>query len=120
MINSIRPLLAESTVNVDTGTVVRTGGAGGSGGILNFTSFRDFAESLIMLADQIMPILLGVALVVFLYGMVKYVGSASSESDKTAGKEIIVWGILALSVMVGMWGFVFIVRTFFFGTDGLY
>lgn len=112
---SIRPLLAAIEVDVDTGKVVGGGGSGGGGGIFKFNSFREFASSLIDLANYVMPLLIGLALVVFLYGMVKYVGSASSEANKTDGKEIIVWGVLALSVMVGMWGFIAIVRTFFFG-----
>ena len=60
-------------------------------------------------------VLLTAALVVFFWGMVKYISGLGSEQDKKAGKEIMVWGIVALFVMISVWGLVRLLQGNFLG-----
>lgn len=58
-------------------------------------------------------VLLTTALLVFFWGMIKYIKSIGSEKDKKDGKDMMVWGVIAMFVMVSVWGLVdFIVGTF--------
>jgi uncharacterized membrane protein YfcA len=54
--------------------------------------------------DKLVGVLLTVALLVFFWGMIRYI--RSEGSDKKQGKDIMVWGIVALFVMVSVWGLV--------------
>lgn len=56
--------------------------------------------------DPLVGIALTVALVVFFWGMVKYIKSLGSEKDKIDGKAMMFWGVIALFVMVSVWGLV--------------
>lgn len=71
-----------------------------------------------VLNSYIIPLLISLALVMFLAGIVKYVASGDSEEKRDAGKGLMLFGIIALFVMVSVWGFVnILLNTFFAGTD---
>lgn len=53
----------------------------------------------------LVSILLTVAVIVFFFGMVKYIQSLS-EKEKKVGKDLMFWGVIALFVMVAVWGLV--------------
>lgn len=62
-------------------------------------------------------IVVAVALFAFLYGLVKYIFSLGGE--KEAGKQIMIWGVVALFVMVSVWGLVRVLsNTFGVGAGG--
>jgi len=48
--------------------------------------------------------LLTLALLAFFWGMIKYI--KSQGTDKKEGKDIMIWGIIGLAVMVSVWGLV--------------
>ncbi len=54
--------------------------------------------------DMLVPILMTLALVGFFYGLAMYIFKADEDKDK--GRSIMIYGILALFVMVSIWGIV--------------
>ena len=52
------------------------------------------------------PILAGLALLVFFWGMVKFIFNAGDEEKRKQGKMVMGWGIIALFVVVSIWGIV--------------
>lgn len=55
------------------------------------------------------------AIAVFLYGVLKYVGSGDNEEKRTEARSTMVYGIVVLFVMVSLWGLVnFLGNTFNF------
>ena len=56
------------------------------------------------LVNQLVPIMIVLAVLVFFWGLVKYIASASDESSKESGKTLMIWGMVALFVMVAFWG----------------
>lgn len=52
----------------------------------------------------LIPIVMGLAVLVFFWGLVKYISSTSDESSKLDGKNLMIWGMIALFVMVALWG----------------
>ncbi len=63
---------------------------------------------------SVFPLIFTIAVVVFVWGVVQYVLlGADDESKRTKGRQFMVWGILALSVMISVWGLVKIVTNTF-------
>ena len=58
-----------------------------------------------------------VATVVFLWGVVRYISAGGDEEKTKEARQMIIWGIIFLAVMVAVWGFVNIVLDFIFGSE---
>ncbi len=54
--------------------------------------------------DLLIPLLLSLAVVAFFWGLVKYIANASDEAAKESGKTLMIWGMVAIFVMVALWG----------------
>ncbi len=48
--------------------------------------------------------LFALALVYFLYGMVMFIKNADDEKARNEGKQNMIWGIVGLFIMVGVYG----------------
>ncbi|MSR71010.1 hypothetical protein EXS62_03145 [Candidatus Kaiserbacteria bacterium] len=60
--------------------------------------------SIISLINYLMPLLAGIALLVFFWGIIRYLWSAGDSHSKVSGREAIVWGLVALFVIFSLWG----------------
>jgi hypothetical protein len=58
----------------------------------------------------LIPIVIGIALLVFLWGVMKYVTSGGDSEKRKEAANTMLYGIIALAVMVSVWGLVGIVR----------
>jgi len=58
-----------------------------------------------------------VATVIFLWGVVRYISAAGDEEKTKEARQMIIWGIIFLAVMVAVWGFVNIVLDFIFNDE---
>lgn len=58
------------------------------------------------LINSLIPLLLTLAVVIFLWGLVKYIFKIGGEEGGKGGLQIMLWGIVALFVMVSIWGLV--------------
>lgn len=75
--------------------------------------------SLRNLVSLALPVVVGLALLGFFWGLMKFVFSAGNEEAKEQGKHIMIYGIIALFVMVAVWGLVgFIAGSLGVGTGG--
>lgn len=61
----------------------------------------------------IIPILIGVGVVVFFYGIVKYILGQGDMGKQKEARGLMVWGIVALFVMVSVWGLVKVLQNTF-------
>jgi len=57
------------------------------------------------LLDAIVPVLIALAVVYFVWGVVQFVIS-NDEEAKTTGRNRIIFGIIGLAVIIGLWGLV--------------
>jgi hypothetical protein len=64
------------------------------------------------LLNAIIPILIALAVVYFVWGVVTYVVASDEEAKKT-GRDRIIFGIIGLAVIIGMWGLVNLLRNTF-------
>ncbi len=63
----------------------------------------------------IIPIVAGLALVFFFWGLAKSILHADNEDAREEGREVMKWGIVALFVLVSIWGIVLYLHGDFFG-----
>jgi hypothetical protein len=60
----------------------------------------------------VVPLLITVALIVFIWGLILYLTKIGTE-DKQKGIQIMLWGIVALFVMSSVWGLVALLQNTF-------
>jgi uncharacterized protein YqgC (DUF456 family) len=59
--------------------------------------------------DPIVMFLFAVALVVFTYGVLKYVWGSSEGDDRTHAKNSMLGGIIGMFIMLSAWGIVYLI-----------
>lgn len=70
------------------------------------------------LLNAVVPVLIALGVVYFVWGVITYVISSDEEAKKT-GRNRIIYGIIGLAVIVAMWGLVSILtNTFNVGNTG--
>lgn len=65
----------------------------------------------------LIPVLLLIAVVTFMSGVVKFVGAGDNEEKRQLGRQVMIYGIVTLFVMISLWGFVNILTNTFFGEE---
>lgn len=67
--------------------------------------------------DMLIPIVITLAVVIFFFGLAMFLTKA--DDDKEKGRNIMLYGIITLFVMVAVWGLVDVIAdTFKIGTGG--
>ena len=70
------------------------------------------------LLQSIVPILIIVAIIVFFYGLVRYLLAAGDPEGKASGLKLMIAGVVVLFVMVSVWGLVGILQGTFADNTG--
>jgi heme/copper-type cytochrome/quinol oxidase subunit 2 len=58
----------------------------------------------------IIPFLGAVAFLVFVWGVARFIRSAGSEKEIKDSKNLIIWGIIGLFVLITIWGIITFLR----------
>ena len=58
---------------------------------------------------SVLPLIITLALVSFVWGVVQYVINTDEEAKRAKGRQFMIWGIVALTVMISVWGLVSLV-----------
>ncbi|MEX2010197.1 MAG: hypothetical protein WD874_00100 [Parcubacteria group bacterium] len=58
------------------------------------------------LVDIALPVIVALGLIGFFWGLVKFIFAQGNEESKADAKKIMLWGLIALFVMVSVWGLV--------------
>jgi len=82
-------------------------------------SLQELLSDFYSLLNLIVPLIMGLALVFFLWGTAIFILNAGNEEKRSEGKQKMFWGIIALAVMVGVWGIVNLLVTAF-GIEGVF
>ena len=82
----------------------------------------DFAGLVTKMIDNVLTplvaVILGAAVVYFLWGVVKYISKSSSEEERATGRKMMIYGLIALFVMLSIWGLINLLSgTFPFNTS---
>ncbi|HEY9584834.1 MAG TPA: hypothetical protein VJI33_04685 [Candidatus Paceibacterota bacterium] len=60
---------------------------------------------------RIVTLLIGLALVLFLWGVARYVASDADEEKRTEARRFIAYGIMGMFVMIAIWGLVYFISS---------
>ena len=53
--------------------------------------------------NPIIYVLFALAIVFFLYGVIEFLLNQANEEKKTDGKSHMIWGIVGITIMLGVW-----------------
>lgn len=59
-----------------------------------------------IIGSSVIPLIFTLAIASFVWGVVQYVINDQEEAKKAKGRSFMIWGIIALTVMVSIWGLV--------------
>jgi hypothetical protein len=66
-----------------------------------------FVGAINVLEGSVIPVLIAAGLIVFLFGLIRYLWDNKGDAKKhSENKSVMLWGLVALFVMVSVWGIV--------------
>jgi len=98
-------LTTQTTNSASCFTNYQKGGKPKIGDLLNYATC--------VIGTSVIPLLFVLAVASFVWGVVQYVINDQEEAKKAKGRSFMIWGIIALAVMVSIWGLVGILRNTF-------
>ena len=69
-------------------------------------NIKDLVTSVGTIVDSLVGVLMTLAIIAFFWGLVKYIWNAGDEEKRKDGKWMMIWSVVALFVMVSIWGLV--------------
>ncbi|OGI57627.1 hypothetical protein A3B85_02525 [Candidatus Nomurabacteria bacterium RIFCSPHIGHO2_02_FULL_37_13] len=69
----------------------------------DFNSFLTNVDNMII--NPLILLLFALAVVYFLYGVLEFLANQENEEKKTTGKSHMLWGIVGITIMMGVWFF---------------
>jgi len=77
------------------------------------TDFASLVGIVVNVLRSLVSVMFAAAVITFLAGVAMFIFKSDSEAERTKGKQIMVWGVVALFVMVSMWGLVNVIKLTF-------
>jgi hypothetical protein len=78
------------------------------------TDFKSLVAALVGMANSLVPVIFSIAGIVFIWGIVKFIAKADSEAERAKGKQLMIWGIVGLAVMMSVWGLALLLKNSIF------
>jgi len=70
-----------------------------------------------LINDSIIPLIFAIAVLAFIWGVLQFfILNPDEEAKRAQGRQFMIWGIVALAVMISVWGLVGILQSTFFGS----
>lgn len=102
--NSDPDLSPDPTINSPTGYTGSNPSGPSCSGINTFAKFVGCIQNVIL--QPLVFLLFAVAIVYFLYGVLTYIREGGDEDTRRAGRDMMVYGIIAIAVMLSVIGLV--------------
>ncbi len=78
-------------------------------------SFISVAAQFRDIANKVIPFLIGLAIMLMVYGIFRYVAAAGDSEKIAEGRKTIIYGIVAIFLMLSFWGLVLVINKSIFG-----
>ena len=75
-------------------------------GAVNFTVLLDLERQGGEIIGKIIPIVFALAIIYFFWGIVQFIRGAGDPKKASEGKSIMIYGVIAIAVMVSLYGIV--------------
>jgi lysylphosphatidylglycerol synthetase-like protein (DUF2156 family) len=82
------------------------------------SNFTQLAANIMQILDPLMVLAVVLAVMFFLYGVVKYLAQYGNEKARGESVQTITYGVIGLFVMVAMWGLVKLLQETLLGGGG--
>lgn len=83
------------------------------------TNIENILLTVQRIIGYVIPILIAVALIMFINGVIKYITAGADETKRAEARNTMLYGIIGLFVIVAVWGLVDVIaRTFDVDTGG--
>jgi hypothetical protein len=69
-----------------------------------FTGTLELLKGLRGMINIVIPLLFGLALIYFFWGLIQFISNAGEQKTRDEGKTKMVWGVVALFVFVSIFG----------------
>jgi hypothetical protein len=79
-----------------------------AGLISSDTNFKTLVDDIVTIFNSLIPLLVGAAVVIFLYGVFVFIvkSSAGNADGRKEGINLMIFGIIGIAVMVSTWGLI--------------
>jgi hypothetical protein len=74
------------------------------------SNLTDIINIFINIGLAIIPFLGAVAFLVFVWGVVRFIKSAGNEQEIKDSKNILIWGVIGLFVLITIWGIIYFLQ----------
>ncbi|MEA2701528.1 MAG: hypothetical protein QOE22_237 [Candidatus Parcubacteria bacterium] len=77
--------------------------------VLAASTFKQLVDGpVVTLGNLLSTLVYAIAFLIFMFGVFKYffVSGANAEESRQKGKQLMLWGVIALAVMFAVWGIV--------------
>jgi len=72
-----------------------------------------------LIINPLIYLMFALALVFFVWGVFQFIANGENEEQKTTGKKHMLWGVIGLTVMFGVWSLLHVVLNTFNLGDGI-
>ena len=72
----------------------------------DLTFFDGLVTSLSAVITALIPVIIALGILLFIWGLVKFIMASGDEEAAAEGKRLMIWGVIALFVIVTVWGLV--------------
>ena len=76
-------------------------------------TIEDALQTVKNIFDLLIPIFVVLAVIYFIYGLAQYILKAGDEEGRQGARDTMIWGVIALFVIVSIWGLIGILQETF-------
>lgn len=80
-------------------------------GVAAAAGAQDILKTVSDLLNMAVPIILTLAIIYFMWGLLQYILNSSDSTKQGAARNQMIYGIIAIAVMVSIWGLVGIIQS---------
>ncbi|MDO8619856.1 MAG: pilin [bacterium] len=77
-----------------------------AGGEVESDNLVDLINQINAVINAIIPFLVGLAVLIIIWGVFNYISGAGDEEKRAQAKQYIVWGVVGVFIMLSIWGLV--------------
>jgi hypothetical protein len=82
-------------------------------GIAGAVTILDTLNLVNTVLNALVPIIISLALVMFFWGLVMYIVQLGNEEKRKEAMQLMIWGVIAIFVMVSIWGIIRLLQSTF-------
>ncbi|MFZ2523062.1 MAG: hypothetical protein WAW92_01615 [Minisyncoccia bacterium] len=79
----------------------------------NFGSLTSIVDFVVVTVGRLIPVFFGLAIIYFFWGLIKFLQAAGDPKAQENGRNMMIWGVITIAVMLSVYGLTIWLRTLF-------